>query len=257
MEILGEMMSSDLRGMSTRALRTLESMSGGLGKRCNNDAFEDHLAMEWIPGAGVQCDPCGDHTELARRSKAHRTSLLFAELEREVRAEREATWLARRARNCRDLRISAELAARFPMRTDDDQQSEDTRGEDKVEEAQRAEQLVPVAGKACSEKSARRGDVNALPAPLTEQSLAQACAELPMGARNMLLSCVACFRSRTLGSGDVVETVRSFAKQSKTIRDLLTAAGTNALPELLGEAATEDDMLDLARMAGVQLPPIH
>ena len=187
--------------------------------------------------------------------------MLFAELEREVRAEREATWLARRARNCRDLRISAELAARFPLRTDDHQERKETNGEDKDEKEQRAEQLVLVAEKlcyeACSEKSARRGDVKALPAPLTEQSLEAACAELPMGARNMLLSCVACFRSRTLGSGDVVETVRSFARQSKTIRDLFTAAGTNALPELLGEAATEDDMLDLARMAGVHLPPIH
>jgi hypothetical protein len=217
--------------------------------------------MEWSPGAGVQCDPCGDHTELARRSKAHRTSLLFAELEREVRAEREATWLARRARNFRDLRISAELAARFPLRTDDHQERKETNGEDKDEKEQRAEQLVLVEEKlcyeACTEKSARRGDVKALPAPLTEQSLEAACAELPLGARNMLLSCVACFRSRTLGSADVVETVRSFAKQSKTIRDLFAAAGTDALPELLGEAATEDDMLDLARMAGVQLPPIH
>ena len=211
--------------------------------------------MEWIPGAGVQCDPCSDHTELARRSKAHRTSLLFEELEREVRAEREATWLARRARNFRDLRISAELAARFPMRTDDHQEREESQGEDKVQKEQRAEQLVPV--ELCCEKSACRSDVKALPAPLTEQSLEAACAELPPGARNMLLSCFACFRSRTLGSGDVVETVRSFAKQSKTIRDLFTAAGTHALPELLGEAATEDDMIDLARMAGVHLPPIH
>ena len=126
------------------ALSIMEAMPGGLGKRCHNDAFQDHVPMDWIPGAFVQCDPCGDHAELSRLSKAHlnRTSLLFAELEREVRAEREATWLARRARNFRDLRISAELAARFPMRTDDDEEKEDTHREDTVEGALRPEQPV-------------------------------------------------------------------------------------------------------------------
>merc|ERR1711865_836058 len=51
--------------------------------------------------------------DAGQRLKAMRTSLLFSELEREQNVEREAERQALQDRDFRELRISADLAARF------------------------------------------------------------------------------------------------------------------------------------------------
>ena len=92
-----------------------------------------------------------------------------------------------------------------------------------------------------------------LPAPLSQRDLEAAYAELPVGACSTIQTCVECWQSGRLTSSDVVDTVRSFASLSKMIRGLFEAAGTAALPSGLcsGEAATDEEMHDLAKMAQV------
>lgn len=236
------------------------AFGSALGKR----AFDavDGEAMEWTPGDCQAGDPCDAAN--ASASKAQRTSLLFAELQTEMREEREAVRLAKRAHSFRELRISAELAARFPMRVTDDEDEDKelftlsvARGSHTQTEVETAadsstQAAENVGEEMCSEKAAarRRHAGPVLPSPLTFKGLEAAYAELPAGARNTIISCMQCWQNGRLDNVDTVETVRSFAGQSPAIRALFHSAGTAQLPHLCGgEAASDEDMLDLIRMA--------
>ena len=243
-----------------------------LGKRKGEPEVAEEGGEDWwCPGACMPFYPFGDAGDVKRSTKLMRTTLLFSALEQEVKAEREAANLAQRARGFRELRISAELAARFPMRFTDDEEAaaEDNEGakgtsgheamvalESPPEPAEPSSAFEAASGEeaceeVCAEKKAeRRSREPTLPAPLTKKGLEDAYAELPAGAVNTIQSCLQCWFEGRLDSNDVTETVRSFAAKSEGIRSLFAAAGKEALPSLLcGEAATDQDLLELMASA--------
>ena len=245
-----------------------------LGKRKGEPEVAEEGGEDWwCPGACMPFYPFGDAGDVKRSTKLMRTTLLFSALEQEVKAEREAARLAQRARGFRELRISAELAARFPMRfTDEEAAAEDNEGakgtsgheamvalESPPEPAEPSSAFEAASGEeaceeVCAEKKAERRSreplTKTLPAPLTKKGLEDAYAELPAGAVNTIQSCLQCWFEGRLDSNDVTETVRSFAAKSEGIRSLFAAAGKEALPSLLcGEAATDQDLLELMASA--------
>ena len=252
--------------------RRAESRESVLGKRSAGAEAGAHSEEEaWFPSACLPFCPFGEPGEVERRAKMMRTTLLFSALEHEVKAEREAARLAQRARWFRELRVSAELAARFPMRvTDDEEGAGDEVGAAPssfhearlvVDNAPTAAELSPACEAAseqagaceevCAEKSAaRRSREPTLPRPLTHKGLQDAFAELPAGAVNTIQSCLQCWSEGRLDSSDVTETVRSFAAKSEAIRSLFAAAtGKEAIPPLLrGETATDQDLIEILRV---------
>ena len=243
-----------------------------LGKRKGEpEVAEEGGEMWWCPGACMPFYPFGEAGDVKRSTKLMRTTLLFSELEQEVKAERDAARLAQRARGFRELRISAELAARFPMLVtdEDDAAAENEKGgakgtgheaivalESPPEPAEPSPAFEAASGElacdeVCAEKKAeRRSREPTLPAPLTHKGLQDAYAELPAGAVNTIQSCLQCWCEELLDRNDVTESVRSFAAKSKAIRSLFSAAGKDALPSLLfGEAATDQDLLELMASA--------
>ena len=217
-----------------------------LGKRKGEpEVAEDGGEMWWCPGACMPFYPFGEAGDVKRSTKLMRTTLLFSELEQEVKAERDAARLAQRARGFRELRISAELAARFPMLVtdEDDAAAENEKGgakgtgheaivalESPPEPAEPSSAFEAASGEeaceeVCAEKKAeRRSREPTLPAPLTHKGLQDAYAELPAGAVNTIQSCLQCWFEGRLDSNDVTETVRSFAAKSEGIRSVCEGA---------------------------------
>ena len=219
---------------------------------------EDEAYGLWMPGAGIPLFPFGEPAEVKRQKTLMRTSLLFSELEREMHHEREAFLLARRAHEWREIRLSAELANKFPMSTDKDEApvaAEHAAAAEVEVQCARAAARTPeqCTAEELAKKEMAGRRLPDLPAPLSQRDLEAAYAELPVGACSTIQTCVECWQSGRLTSSDVVDTVRSFASLSKMIRGLFEAAGKAALPSGLcsGEAATDEEMHDLAKMAQV------
>jgi len=241
------------------------SYSGGaeaMSRKRGAEAMDTDMDLDnWCPGQGIPCMPFGEPETVGRRIKTLRTSLLFSELERDMEVEREAAHLALRANRLREERISADFAARFPMRlTDDDDQAElQTCVFEKTATAEVLSSVPVFLAPAAEDLFAKTYSYNdaacrsgpALPAPLTSAGLEAAYHQLPNGACNTLQLCMQCWFTGRLSSVDVVETVRSFSSSSEAIRALFAS-----WPKLdllrsghLGEAATDEDMLDLALLA--------
>jgi hypothetical protein len=213
-----------------------------------------------------------------RRAKHMRTTVLYTELEEEVKEEREAARRALRVRCFQDLRISAELAARFPLCAADGCMCVDTACKDREERAEVAE-VVAVAEveagaraagpstvgprEACEDVDFERNASPStsreiqLPRPLTQRGMLEALRELPEGVRHTIQACLDCWQQGRLGSKDVVDTVRSFATKSEVLRRLFANAGAIALSDpscnesFAGEAASEQDMLQLMASASL------
>lgn len=232
-------------GRTDRRTDMTEMSGTELGKR---DALmmDVGLDFEWMPGAGIPFSPFGEAAEVERRSKAMKTSLLFSQLEAEVDADAEAARTARHASDCREWQISAEIAARFPMRVDEAGAEEHAPASVSATAAQANQSLksMPFPAMQFHEVKIDHGAVMrhrepALPAPLTQPSLEKVFTQLPDGARNTVQCVLQTWRNGRLGNDDLVETVRSFAGSSVVIRELF---GNLENP---GEVASRADMQEL------------
>jgi len=215
---------------------------------------------EWQPSADTPFSfKSFGPPDAGQRLKAMRTSLLFSELVREQNLQREAERQALQDRDYRELRISAELAARFPMCTDDYDDSASVSSVSTNSEATEMQTTTTVGAaeelclEVCSKAAACRRDLERpLPAPLTAAGLEKAFSQLPEGACNTLHACMQCWHTGRLSNSDVLETVRSFSSSSPALQKIFSSA-VIPLPVLhsgaLGEVATDEDMFDLALLA--------
>ena len=223
-------------------------------------------AEAWFPGAGVPFHPFGEAEVVQRRAKHMRTTVLYTELQHEVTAEREAARRALRERCFRDLRISAELAARYPLCAAygdmckvegmcvDTAASKAAQARARDERAAEVAEVVTVEEVAAVESGARAAgpatvgpqevceDVKdfkwdasprtsreiQLPRPLTQCGMLEALRELPEGMRHTIKACLDCWQQGRLSSKDVVDTVRSFATKSEALRTLFANSGAIA-----------------------------
>lgn len=258
------------RKRSASAVPNVRAMLGR--KRAAGPTEDGECAGEaeaWFPGAGIPWSPFGETAVVERRTKHMRTTLLFTELEHEVTAEREAARRALHERCFRELRISAELAARFPLRAAEEGSSpaqarprEGGPGEVEAGGARCGGGGAEDQPDACMD-AADQPDAStdvpvervasclrhdpALPRPLTERGMLEAFGELPEGARCTIQACLDCWHQGRLGNKDVVDTVRSFATKSEALRRLF-ADSDGAAPD---PTATEQEMLQL--MAGASM----
>jgi len=88
----------------------------------------------------------------------------------------------------------------------------------------------------------------ALPLPLTEAVVAKALAELSQGAAAALESCLECYRSKRMSSGDLLSFARSTSIHSPSLAAVFKAKDADA--QDMGEAAGADDMAELMLLLG-------
>ena len=120
----------------------LVECSTDLGKRRVREGRWDGDDFEWTPSAGVRCYMNGTPADAERRRKILRTSLLFMQLQKQV--SEAVRW--RHARDAREAKLSAEIAAKHPVRLPCDEPGNAERA-DATETADAASECpaVPVA----------------------------------------------------------------------------------------------------------------
>ena len=261
-------------------------MNWNLGKRPAGPAEDGREvggeSEAWVPGAGVPFCLFGEAAVVERRAKHMRTTVLYTELEEEVKEEREAARRALRVRCFQDLRISAELAARFPLcaayggmcevegMLDTAGKADQARARDERAEVSKVAEVAEVAEVEAGARAAGPSTVDfkrdaspntsreiQLPRPLTQRGMLEALRELPEGVRHTIQACLDCWQQGRLCSKDVVDTVRSFATKSESLRRLFANSGAIASSDpscnelFVGEAASEQDMLHLMASASL------
>jgi hypothetical protein len=87
-----------------------------------------------------------------------------------------------------------------------------------------------------------------LPLPLTEAVVAKALAELSQGAAAAIESCLECYRSKRMSSGDLLSFARSTSIHSPSLAAVFMAKDADA--QDMGEAAGADDMAELMLLLG-------
>ena len=218
-----------------------------LGKRSVREERQgvDDDDFEWTPGAGVRCYVHGEPEDAARRRKILRTSLLFMQLQKQV--SDAVRW--RHARDAREAKVSAEIAAKHPVRFPDDEPAK-TAAAGVVEERP----AVTVVSfeekmKADVREAKARMEADRLPAPLTHAVLDDAFKELPEGTQTAIEACIKCWRENKMAPADLLATVRAFASSSPALRMVFAGAEHCGAGER-GEVATAEQMNELSRMAG-------
>ena len=224
-----------------------------LGKRSEREqqwADDDCSDFEWSPGAGVPCFMLGTREAAVRRKKILRTSLLFMQLQKQV--SDAVRW--RHARDAHEVRVSAVIAAKHPVRFPDEETTHDEH-EEAVTAASVAQVCPVVAVVSFEEKmladareAKSRMEAARLPAPLTQLALEEAYKEMPEGAEVSIQKCIKCWRESKMAPADLLATVKAFASSSPTLRKVFDAAEHRGAGEL-GQVATAEQMQELSRMA--------
>jgi len=209
---------------------------------------EVRILDSWIPGAGVQ-NSFEANEERKKQERLLKTSMLFLQLEGQVRAE----MLRRKLKEESDREISFEIARKNPLAWPEPN----------------SEAATDVSSTCCSPDSEctpppkrLRNDMThilalrkgpQLPAPLTEAVICAAACELPQGPLASFESCLRCWGLGRLGPSELVATARSFAAASPALRRLFTetdaTAAVGALTVGVSELATPEQMRELAYLA--------
>eukprot|EP00287_Rhodomonas_sp_CCMP768_P003874 CAMPEP_0196717554 /NCGR_PEP_ID=MMETSP1091-20130531/908_1 /TAXON_ID=302021 /ORGANISM="Rhodomonas sp., Strain CCMP768" /LENGTH=236 /DNA_ID=CAMNT_0042057921 /DNA_START=72 /DNA_END=782 /DNA_ORIENTATION=+ len=202
-----------------------------LGKR----KLEMIESESWYPGKGVPCFPFGPKNELQMRTKQFKTSLLFLELQSQVKQAMVNKNKADEA----ERQLSLEVAQRHPIAP--------------IAAPTHVEQSSVSATRKVDEMdmeyiSAKKRKVAAaeMPAPLSASVLEAARKELPSGAVLAIETCLKCWREKKMGKDEVLFTIKTFASASPS---LLHALEFKERPQFLGEAATQEQMRELSMLA--------
>ncbi len=226
-----------------------------LGKRSvREERWGGDEDFEWTPGVGVRCYMHGTPEDAAHRRKILRTSLLFMQLQKQV--SDAVRW--RHARDAREAKMSAEIAARHPVRFPDDEPAKAERT-DATTAAVVVEACPAVVAASFEEKmkadareAKARMEADRLPAPLTNAALDDAFKELPRGTQTSIEACIKCWRENKMAPADLLATVRAFASSSPALRKVFAGPEHCGVGEL-GEVATAEQMHELSRMAAQEV----
>ena len=198
---------------------------------------------EWRPGAGMSHSPSDQPEEKMRKNKLQRTSLLFMELQQQVK---DALRL-RHDRDAREIKLSAEIAARHPIVLAD---GEPAHARDEVEcDVQLVSASFEEKMKADAlEARSRMERAQSLPAPLTHAVLNEAYKQMPGGAEASIEKCIKCWRENKMGPTDLLATVKAFSRSSAALQKLFAEA-TVEVGQDLGQVATPEQMRELKGLA--------
>jgi len=202
------------------------SQTATLGKRKVTGISE---ADAWYPGMGVPCFPFGPQTEVHQRKKHFRTSLLFLELQAQVKQAVEN----KQKMDEVERNLSIEIAHRNPIAFVNKATPEP------------AHKPATLDIEIISAKKALLRDPE-IPAPLTPKILDAARKELPAGAVFSIDACLKCWREKKMAWDEVLFTIKTFASSSPS---LMSAMEAKLRTQPLGEQATQAQMLELARLA--------
>jgi hypothetical protein len=201
--------------------------------------------VEWRPD--IQFPENGSLEEEALRAKMKRTSLLYIELQAQVRF----ALMQRRKRDAEEMRLSGEIAKRNPLQMPCDAPAhtqvecssgarvQQCQAQEVAASSSDAEQTLEIALKAKPRVEAARD----MPHPLTQAILDEAFTQLDHGTQASIKNCLKCWRENKLDSSDVLETVKSFSGSCAALKQVFV------MDEGEGEVASTEEMRELARQA--------
>jgi hypothetical protein len=229
---------------------------------CNDSptapASSPFLDFDWTPNAGVPNYPFGSAEECATRDRLHRTSLLFMELQQQVRdcVGRKRTHDAREEAESYSIAMAHPIKLAAPAVVEPVLKKTRTGEwhaifETAAEQAASAEAAAQHATeeKESVAKKARIPELPALPDPLKREDLDAAYAQLPKGADVAMEASIQLWREQRLDLSALMSTVKSFQDQSSVLKRLLSSKPKPA-PPVECEVATPEQMRELTAMWG-------
>jgi len=203
-----------------------------LGKRKNSDNQD-----AWYPGMDH-----GPQNEQVKRSKHFNTTMLFLELQAQVKSAIDN----KRKHDEKERQISLQIAKEYPIpfKPSPDFKLSLEEAVKAQEPAARKPEMIGDMEYICKKKGHVEPE---FPAPLSAEILAIVRKELHAGAVFSIDTCLKCWREKKMDLEEVLFTIRSFAKNSPAL--LASLEEKVSVPVSQCEVASAEQMRELSMLA--------